>query len=246
MVFKKSLMAPEQTRRQQKPSRNGATMHVLLVEDDDLLADAIRGALLAADATVDRAADAPAARLALIDHNYDAVLLDLGLPGGSGLHVLQTLRARYDATPVLIITARDRLSERIAGLDAGADDYLVKPFQIDELSARLRAVVRRAQGRVAPVLSYRDVELDPAQRTVARSGEPIALSLHEFGVLRALMEKQGRVVTRDQLENAVYGDAGTLESNTIAVYIHQLRRKLGDDFISTVHGYGYRIGEASQ
>ncbi|HEU0199780.1 MAG TPA: response regulator transcription factor [Burkholderiaceae bacterium] len=222
-------------------------MHILLVEDDAMLAAAVQSALQATGATVDHAADAPSAKMALVDHRYSAVLLDLGLPGGSGLSVLQALRARYDATPVLIITARDRLSERIAGLDAGADDYLVKPFQLDELNARLRAVLRRARGRVAPVLAYRDVVLDPAQRMVSRQrdngeSENVPLSVSEYRVLLALMERQGRVVTRDQLEDAVYGDAGTLESNTIAVYVHQLRRKLGEDFIATVHGYGYRVG----
>lgn len=226
---------------------NDMSMHILLVEDDAMLAAAVQSALQATGARVDHVSDAQAARLALVDHRYSAVLLDLGLPGGSGLSVLQALRARYDATPVLIITARDRLSERIAGLDAGADDYLVKPFQLDELNARLRAVLRRARGRVAPVLTYRDVTLDPAQRTVQRrrddgSVEAVALSVSEYRVLLALMERQGRVLTRDQLEDAVYGDAGTLESNTIAVYVHQLRRKLGEDLIATVHGYGYRIG----
>jgi two-component system, OmpR family, response regulator len=222
------------------------SVNILLVEDDAMLADAVRTGLQQNAWSVDWVSDAATARLALLDHAYTAVVLDLGLPRGSGLGVLDSLRSRYDATPVLIITARDRLSDRIGGLDAGADDYLVKPFQLDELSARLRAVVRRSQGRVLPVLSRGDVVLDPARRVVTLKGERVPLSIHEYRTLLALMERNGRVLSRDQLEREVYGGDGTIESNTIAVYIHQLRRKLGDDLIVTVHGYGYRIGGASE
>ncbi|WP_328805096.1 response regulator transcription factor [Pseudoxanthomonas beigongshangi] len=216
---------------------------ILLVEDDRMLGDAVATALRQDGWDVARAEDAGAAKTALIDHAFAAVLLDLGLPRGSGLDVLNALRQRYDTTPVLIVTARDQLSDRVRGLDAGADDYIVKPFQTDELCARLRAVVRRSQGRVAPVLSYRDVVLDPAARAVTRGGQAVKLGVHEYRTLMALMERQGRVVARDALESLVYGGDGTIESNTIAVYIHQLRRKLGDDFITTVHGFGYRVGE---
>ncbi|MBB3276476.1 MULTISPECIES: response regulator transcription factor [unclassified Pseudoxanthomonas] len=216
---------------------------ILLVEDDRMLGDAVAAALRQDGWDVARAEDAGAAKTALIDHAFAAVLLDLGLPRGSGLDVLNALRQRYDTTPVLIVTARDQLSDRVRGLDAGADDYIVKPFQTDELCARLRAVVRRSQGRVAPVLSYRDVVLDPAARAVTRGGQAVKLGVHEYRTLMALMERQGRVVARDALESLVYGGDGTIESNTIAVYIHQLRRKLGDDFITTVHGFGYRVGE---
>nr|WP_255431426.1 MULTISPECIES: response regulator transcription factor [unclassified Pseudoxanthomonas] len=215
----------------------------MLVEDDRMLGDAVAAALRQDGWDVARAEDAGAAKTALIDHAFAAVLLDLGLPRGSGLDVLNALRQRYDTTPVLIVTARDQLSDRVRGLDAGADDYIVKPFQTDELCARLRAVVRRSQGRVAPVLSYRDVVLDPAARAVTRGGQAVKLGVHEYRTLMALMERQGRVVARDALESLVYGGDGTIESNTIAVYIHQLRRKLGDDFITTVHGFGYRVGE---
>ncbi|MBV7472448.1 response regulator transcription factor [Pseudoxanthomonas sp. PXM05] len=208
-----------------------------------MLGDAVAAALRQDGWDVARAEDAGAAKTALIDHAFAAVLLDLGLPRGSGLDVLNALRQRYDTTPVLIVTARDQLSDRVRGLDAGADDYIVKPFQTDELCARLRAVVRRSQGRVAPVLSYRDVVLDPAARAVTRGGQAVKLGVHEYRTLMALMERQGRVVARDALESLVYGGDGTIESNTIAVYIHQLRRKLGDDFITTVHGFGYRVGE---
>ncbi|NZA24799.1 response regulator transcription factor [Luteimonas sp. SJ-92] len=216
---------------------------VLLVEDDRMLGDALTAALAQDGWRADRSEDVAAARLALVDHAYAAVLLDLGLPRGSGLDVLAAMRARYDTTPVLIITARDQLSDRIRGLDSGADDYIVKPFQRDELLARLRAVVRRSRGRVAPVLRWRDIALDPAERTVTRAGERVHLGVHEYRTLLALMESQGRTLSRDQLHDRLYGDDGAIESNTVAVYIHQLRRKLGEQLVVTVHGYGYRLGD---
>lgn len=216
---------------------------LLLVEDDRMLGDALAAALAQDGWSIDRAEDAPAARLALVDHGYTAVLLDLGLPRGSGLDVLAALRQRYDTTPVLIITARDQLSDRVRGLDAGADDYIVKPFETGELGARLRAVVRRTQGRVAPVLRHGDIVLDPADRSVRQNDRPIKLGVHEYRTLLALMERPGRVIARETLESLVYGGDGAIESNTIAVYIHQLRKKLGDGVIATVHGFGYRLGE---
>lgn len=191
---------------------------------------------------IDHVADAAAARIALLDHAYAVVLLDLGLPGESGLSVLKAMRGRYDVAPVLILTARGQLSERIAGLDEGADDYLVKPFQLDELWARVRAVIRRSAGRVVPLLTCRDIALDLSKRVVTRAGLPVALSAHEYRTLLALLERPGHVVTRDHLEDVVYGSSSAIESNTIAVFIHQLRRKLGDDIITTVHGRGYSIG----
>src|SRR5688572_7039214 len=218
----------------------------LLVEDDVMLAEAVRTGLEQQEWSVDWLADAASARLALMDHSYTAILLDLGLPRGNGLELLTFVRSRYDTTPVLILTARDKLSERISGLDAGADDYLVKPFQLDELAARVRAVLRRCHGRVLPVLTHRDVVIDPAKRVVTRAGELVTLGMHEYRTLLSLMENRGRALSRDQLEDAVYGGDGTIESNTIAVYIHQLRRKLGDDFITTVHGYGYRVGNSDE
>lgn len=216
-------------------------MRTLLVEDDAMLADALRLALTRDGASVELAIDARAAQTALVDHDFELILLDLGLPGGSGMAILSQLRARYDTTPVIIMTARDRLSERIAGLDAGADDYLVKPFQIDELLARARATVRRSKGRMTPLLVLGDLEVDPAGHSVTLAGEPVALSLLEYRTLLALMEKGGRALSRAALEAAVYGGSGATGSNTVAVYIHQLRRKLGDDLIETVHGHGYRI-----
>ncbi|MBL8522568.1 MAG: response regulator transcription factor [Betaproteobacteria bacterium] len=218
-------------------------MHLLLVEDDAMLADAVCSGARQNAWTIDCASDALAAKMALVDHAYSAVLLDLGLPHGSGLTVLQDLRARYDATPVLIVTARSQLSDRIRGLDCGADDYVVKPFVFDELWARVRAVVRRSQGRVSPVLTCGDVCLDPAKRVVTRADVRVPLSVYEYRTLMVLMERRGRVVTRDHLEEVVYSGAGAIESNTIAVYIHQLRKKLGEGLITTVHGQGYMIGE---
>ena len=220
-------------------------MHFLLIEDDPMLAQAVEAGLRQQGWRADHVCDVPAARLALADHAYAAVLLDLGLPQGSGLDVLRAMRSRYDATPVLVMTARDRLSDRIHGLDAGADDYLVKPFSLDELNARLRALLRRSQGRVSAVLEHGAVCVDPARRRVTLEGRDVALSIHEYRTLLALMERRGRVVPRAQLEEAVYGGDGTIESNTIAVYIHQLRKKLGNDLVVTVHGFGYRIGDAA-
>lgn len=216
-------------------------MRILLVEDDPMLGDALRSGLAEDGADVNWARTLPEAQLALVDHGYHAVLLDLGLPAGSGLTLLKTLRGRFDTTPVLIITARDRLSERIQGLDAGADDYLVKPFQLDELLARLRAVLRRSSNSVVSALRCRDVVLEPAGRVVKRGGQEVSLSAHEYHTLLALMQRMGHTVSRDQLELAVYGSSGTIESNTVAVYIHQLRRKLGDGLIETQHGLGYRM-----
>jgi two-component system, OmpR family, response regulator len=215
---------------------------ILLVEDDRMLSNVIAAVFRQDSWHVDVAYDARTAETALIDHGYAAVLLDLSLPNGSGFDVLSSIRARYDATPVLIITARDQLGDRIRGLDAGADDYLVKPFQVEELLARLRAVLRRANGQVAPTLHYKNISVDPVRRIVMRGDELVRLSMHEFRTLQALMERQGRIVPRSHLEDLIYGGSTTIESNTIAVYIHQLRRKLGDSLIATVHGYGYRLG----
>jgi two-component system OmpR family response regulator len=219
-------------------------VHLLLVEDDAMLAEAICDGARQNAWRIDHVGDAAAANLVLIDHAYTAVLLDVGLPRESGLTVLKNMRNRYDATPVLFLTARAELSERIRGLDAGADDYIVKPFQFDELWARLRSVLRRSQGRVVPVLTYRDIVLDRSKRSVMRNGERVALSAHEYRTLLALLERPGHAVTREHLQDVVYGGSSTIESNTIAVFIHQLRRKLGDDVIVTVHGHGYMVGES--
>lgn len=218
---------------------------ILLVEDDAMLGRALTTALGQEGWCVVHCKDVTSARTALVDHAFVAVLLDLGLPEGSGLEVLATMRGRYDPTPVLIITARDQLSDRVRGLDAGADDYIVKPFQRDEMLARLRAVLRRTRSAVTPVLRWSDVEIDPAARTVTRCGQRIALSAHEFRLLLALFESRGRVLSRDQLQDRLYGVDTEIASNTIAVYIHQLRRKLGDGVVVTELGFGYRIGDES-
>ncbi|SHH96096.1 response regulator transcription factor [Pollutimonas bauzanensis] len=218
-------------------------MKLLLVEDDQMLGETICDGARQSGWHIDRVGDANAARNALVDHAYAAVLLDIGLPGDSGLAVLRTMRTRYDTTPVLILTARGQLSERIAGLDAGADDYLIKPFQFDELWARLRSVIRRSQGRVVPVFTYGDVQIDRSRRVVTKAGIEVTLSAQEYRTLLALVERPGHVVTRDHLHDIVYGTASNVESNTIAVFIHQLRRKLGDDLIRTVHGLGYVVGQ---
>lgn len=217
-------------------------MHVLLVEDDEMLAEAICARARQQGWDIAHASSAEQARLALVDAVYSVVLLDLGLPGESGIAMLRHMRASYNATPVVIATARGQMTERIAGLDAGADDYLVKPFEFDELWARLRAVVRRSEGKTVPLLRCRDIELDAARQTVSRAGQNVTLSAYEYRTLLALMERLGHVVSRSHLEALVYGNAGDIESNTIAVFIHQLRRKLGDDLIRTAHGQGYIMG----
>jgi two-component system, OmpR family, response regulator len=219
-------------------------LRLLLVEDDPMLADTVCDGIRQSGWGICHVGDAADAKLALVDHSYSAVLLDIGLPGDSGLTVLKRMRERYDSTPVLILTARGQLSERIRGLDAGADDYLVKPFQFDELLARVRAVIRRTQGRVVPAMSYGDVTLDPATRQVTRAGTRVALSSYEYRILLVLLERLGHLVSRTYLEDTVYGTASSIESNTIAVLIHQLRRKLGTHLITTVYGQGYMIGES--
>jgi DNA-binding response OmpR family regulator len=188
--------------------------------------------------------DGRAADAALSTERFDAVLLDLGLPQRSGLDVLKVLRARGDATPVIVVTARDALADKVAGLDAGADDYLVKPFELDELLARLRAVGRRRAGHASPVLQVADLRLDPATREVTRGGRAVVLSAREFSLLHALMERPGAILSRAQLEDRLYGWGEELESNAISVYMHQLRKKLGDDLLHTVRGVGYYAGPA--
>lgn len=221
-------------------------MQLLLVEDDTMLSEAICDGARQSGWDIDLVSDAETARAALVDHTYSSVLLDIGLPGDSGLSVLRFLRTRYDPTPVLILTARGQLSERILGLDAGADDYLVKPFQFDELWARVRSLIRRSQGRVIPMSSYGDVSIDRTRRMVTKAGIDVVLSAHEYRTLLALIERPGHIVTREHLQAIVYGTTSTIESNTIAVFVHQLRRKLGEDLIRTVHGHGYVIGQPKQ
>jgi DNA-binding response OmpR family regulator len=217
-------------------------VRLLLVEDDRMIGESLRSALRLDGHAVDWVYDAAAAQATLSSETFDLVLLDLGLPRGDGLDVLRVMRGRGNATPVIVLTARDGLDDRIAGLDAGADDYVVKPFEIDELLARMRAVLRRHAGRAAPVLSHDGVTLDPSTRQVTRDGEPVLLSAREFAVLEALMVRPGAILSRAQLEDRLYGWGDAIESNAVSVYIHQLRRKLGADFIRNVRGVGYFVG----
>jgi len=219
-------------------------MNILLVEDDAMLATAIRERARQEGLALEHAGDADGARLLLLDHAYSVILLDLGLPGESGLSLLRSLRAAYNATPVIILTARAQMSERIAGLDAGADDYLVKPFEFSELWARMRAVTRRSEGKTVPTLTCRNVVLDVARQAVTYDGQPVTLSAYEYRTLLAFMERPGHIIARPHLQALIYGFDADVESNTIAVFIHQLRRKLGEDIIETVHGQGYRLGSA--
>ncbi|HZP87499.1 MAG TPA: response regulator transcription factor [Burkholderiales bacterium] len=219
-------------------------MRILVVEDDSLLGDAIQAGLRQTGNAVDWVRDGVAADAALATERYGAVVLDLGLPRRSGLDVLRRMRARGDATPVLILTARDTVEDRIKGLDSGADDYLVKPFDMGELAARLRALARRMGGEAAPVLQLGALRLDPAAHEVEWKGQPVELSTREFALLEALMRGAGRVLTRDQLEQALYAWGEEVESNAVEVHIHHLRRKLSAQLIHTVRGVGYMMRKA--
>jgi two-component system OmpR family response regulator/two-component system response regulator QseB len=214
-------------------------MRFLLVEDDRMIGDSLRAALRHQGHAVDWVRDAQAADSTLASERFDLALLDLGLPRGSGLDVLRTMRARGDGTPVIVLTARDGPGDRVAGLDAGADDYLVKPFEFDELGARIRAVLRRHSGRAQPALEHAGVRLDPATRQVTQQGRPVLLSAREYAVLEALLQRPGAVLSRAQIEDRLYGWGEEIESNAVSVYVHQLRRKLGSDFIRSMRGVGY-------
>ena len=214
-------------------------MRILVVEDDSLLGDAIQSGLRELGNAVDWIRDGVAGDAALSAQSYSAVVLDLGLPRLSGLELLHRIRTRNDRTPVLILTARDGVEDRIKGLDAGADDYLVKPFDMGELGARLRAISRRAAGQAEPVVRLARIELDPAAHSVVFRGQPVELSPREFALLEALMRNAGRVLTRSQLEQALYPWGEEIESNAVEVHIHHLRRKLAPESIQTVRGVGY-------
>ena len=216
-------------------------MRVLLVEDDDLLGEAVRDGLRQEGYVVDWVQDSGAALAALSTSTFSAVVLDLGLPTGGGLSVLRSLRQNGCTTPVVIATARDRVTDRIAGLDAGADDYLIKPFDIDELGARLRAITRRAVGCAESMLTAGDVVLDLRQRMVIYQGEPAAVTAREYAVVELLMRKAGCLVTRAEIEEELYGFEDNIASNAIEVHIHNLRRKLGQRSITNLKGRGYRV-----
>ncbi|MEJ0007205.1 MAG: response regulator transcription factor [Steroidobacteraceae bacterium] len=216
-------------------------MRVLLIEDDRMIAEAVRTALGQDGHVTDWLADGAAALSVLAHTRFDIVLLDLGLPRKDGQSVLRQLRERGDATPVIIITARDDVRSRIAGLDSGADDYLVKPFDLDELAARMRAALRRGAGRGEPIIEHGDIHMNPVTREVRKAGEAVTLSAKEFAVLEALLLRPGAVLSRAQLEDRLYGFKDTVESNAVEVYIHALRRKLGSDTIRTQRGAGYFV-----
>ncbi len=219
-------------------------MRVLLAEDDPMIGASVRRGLAQDGFAVDWVTDGRAAQAALVERVHDALVLDLGLPRQAGLDVLTAMRRAGDTRPVLITTARDAIADRVAGLDAGADDYLVKPFDLDELAARLRALLRRGAGRAAPKISYGALELDPAARELRLGGAPVDVSPREFALLAALLARPGAILSRAQLEDKLYGWDEAVESNTVEVHIHALRKKLGADVIRNVRGVGWMIAKS--
>jgi two-component system response regulator QseB len=216
-------------------------MRLLLVEDDAMIGESVRTGLQQDGFAVDWVQDGRAAELALEANPYDTLLLDLGLPRKAGLDVLAALRRRGDTIPVLILTARDAIADRVKGLDTGADDYLVKPFDLEELAARVRALLRRKSGRADPVVQVGDLIINPATHEASLAGKSISLSAREFALIHALAARPGVVYSRAQLEEKLYGWGHEVESNTVEVYVHSLRRKLGADFIQNVRGVGYMV-----
>ncbi len=216
-------------------------MRLLLVEDDRMIGRAMRQGLGDAGFTVDWATDGKSAENALGDGVYDLMLLDLGLPGKDGMTLLRDLRRRHNPLPVLIVTARDEVADRIAGLNEGADDYVLKPFNLDELVARVRALLRRRAGSGGPLLECGSLVLDPVRREVQLAGAAVSLSAKEFALLETLMQRPGAVLSREQLENAIYGWQQEVGSNAVEVHLHNLRRKLGPDTIRNVRGVGYKV-----
>lgn len=219
-------------------------MRLLLVEDDAMIGESVRLGLRQDGFVVDWVQDGKAAELALVNEPYALLLLDLGLPKKDGIEVLKNLRANHNAIPVLILTARDSVADRISGLDSGADDYLVKPFDLDELAARVRALLRRQSGRADSVVRYGDLVLNVATHQVHLGEKEIALSAKEFSVLHALIDRPGAVLSRQQLEQHLYGWNEEVESNAIEVHIHNLRKKLGSDVIRNVRGVGYLVAKS--
>jgi DNA-binding response OmpR family regulator len=217
---------------------------LLLVEDDEHLGRALQTGLAQQGHAVDWLQDGVAAELAARDGEYDAIVLDLGLPRQDGLQLIAGLRRDGYAAPILIITARDEIRDRVQGLDMGADDFIVKPFDLEELGARLRAAHRRAVGRPQAAVVHGDIRVDPAARQVTRAGQPVALTGREFMLLLHLLEHRGRVRSRSQLQDSLYNWTSEIESNAIEVHVHNLRRKLGKDLIRTVHSQGYVIDNA--
>jgi two-component system OmpR family response regulator len=216
-------------------------MRLLLVEDDTMIGEAVLDQLRAEHYAVDWVRDGEMALTALQSQTYDLVLLDLGLPRIDGLEVLRSLRSRKLRVPVLIATARDSVQQRVQGLDAGADDYILKPYDLDELLARIRALLRRAAGRAEPVYEHKGVSICPATREVSVNGAPVVLSAREWAVLEPLLARPGMVLSRPQLEEKLYGWKDDISSNAVEVYIHGVRKKLGAELIQNVRGVGYMV-----
>ena len=220
-------------------------MRLLLVEDDTMIGEVVLDLLRAEHYAVDWVKDGAMADTALQTQTYDLVLLDLGLPRKDGLEVLRSMRARKELTPVLVATARDAKEQRIAGLDAGADDYVLKPYDLDELLARIRALLRRRSGRRSATIAYGGLSLNPGTHEAHLRDQPLNLSKREFALLLVLMDARGEVVSRELLKEKLYDWDADIESNTVEVYIHALRRKLGRDVIKNVRGVGYKLTQAS-
>ena len=216
-------------------------MRILLVEDDEMLGDGLRTGLIQYGYVVDWLKDGLSADQALKTENFDIIVLDLGLPKLSGITVLQNLRSRGQTMPVLILTARESIDDRVKGLDSGADDYLTKPFDLDELCARLRALQRRFSSRAEPLLVHNNITLDPAAHTVALDDEIVNVSRREFALLQKLLENAGRVLSREHLTQSLYGWGEDVDSNALEVHIHNLRKKFGQSFIHTIRGIGYMV-----
>jgi len=220
-------------------------MRILLVEDDELLGSGLQKGLKQGAHTVDWLKDGQTAEEVLMREEFDVIILDVGLPRRSGLQVLRKARSEGITTPVLLLTARDAVEDRVAGLDAGADDYLTKPFDLEELSARIRALHRRFTKRTTPLLKYKHLTLDPAAHTVTMDGEIMNVPRREFALLLKLLENQGQVLSRDQLVQSLYGWGVEIDSNTLEVHIHNIRKKLKADFIRTIRGVGYMAEKES-
>ncbi len=221
-------------------------MNILLIEDDELLGEGLRLALLREKLEVHWLHDGEAAQQDICNPLYDMVILDLGLPKVSGMDVLRHARNSGCDVPVLILSAQNETSERVRALDNGADDYLTKPFELPELMARLRALFRRAQGKIDSIIRYADIELNLSSQTASKEGDYIELSRSEYVLLRELLSNVGRILTKKQLEEKLYGASGNIGSNTVEVYIHHLRKKFGNDTITTVRGMGYLVPEYSR
>ena len=218
-------------------------MRVLLVEDDELLGDGIKSCLKTSGYTIDWVKDGKAAFdvLSSSHESFDIIVLDLGLPKMSGLDVLKNIRNENIATPVLILTAFETVDDRVKGLDAGADDYMTKPFDLEELNARIRALLRRSKSRAKPTINYDNITLDPASHVVTFNGETIMISRREFALLQKLLENAGRVISREQLNQTLYGWGENIDSNALEVHIHNLRKRFGTSLIRTIRGVGYMV-----